>query len=300
MIHLNFILYLLSFVAATASVTGAILFYFHYRKLVLIYYALMLSVPTLLLLHRIAELYCTVMIHQTVASVSTTLLIIEKIAFSIGIFIGPYFMHHLLGLPLSRLQKLTYHLIATVYIILAAVEITTLNFPVTKLLKNVLSMPLLFGMYGYCLVMAAINLKKLASPLLKKIVFLSFCISLIILPFSILQYIQQRPFLPGFMERPLLFIALFVLTIVFTINYFNRPAYFANKGLTDYFKTQFAITNRESEIILHVIQGHPNQTIGEKLFISTRTVESHLYSIFQKLGVKNRVQLTNLIQTNKN
>jgi DNA-binding CsgD family transcriptional regulator len=42
-----------------------------------------------------------------------------------------------------------------------------------------------------------------------------------------------------------------------------------------------------------------NQDIGEKLFISIRTVESHLYTIFQKTNVKNRVQLANLIQTNQ-
>ena len=46
-------------------------------------------------------------------------------------------------------------------------------------------------------------------------------------------------------------------------------------------------------------KGHSNIEIGDKLFISTRTVESHLYSIFQKCGIKSRSQLINLIMSNK-
>ena len=38
--------------------------------------------------------------------------------------------------------------------------------------------------------------------------------------------------------------------------------------------------------------GLTNRQIGERLFISARTVETHLTHVFTKLGVKNRVQLT--------
>lgn len=51
------------------------------------------------------------------------------------------------------------------------------------------------------------------------------------------------------------------------------------------------LSPREAEIVELVRQGLPNASVGEKLFISTKTVESHLYRIYQKLGVKNRVQL---------
>jgi len=299
MIHLNFILYLLSFAAAAASITGAVLFYFHYKKIVLLYYSLILMVPTILLLHRMSEIYCGVMIHQKSFLLMISLTTLEKIAFSLGMFTGPFFLHQLLGLPLSRLTKTLYIVIACIYTLLAFGEIVTLHYSITFLFRNILSMPLLFGMYGYCLVIAALNLGKLGNPLLKKVVMAFFGISVMIFPFSVIQYFTQKPLLPGFMERPILFICLFVCTILFTVKYFNRPAYFDDKNLTGYFKDTFAITNRESEIVQLVLQGHSNQLIGEKLFISTRTVESHLYSIFQKLGVKNRIQLANLIQTNK-
>jgi len=40
--------------------------------------------------------------------------------------------------------------------------------------------------------------------------------------------------------------------------------------------------------------GLSNRHIGEKLFISEGTVKSHLHTIYEKLGVAGRVQLTNL------
>ena len=38
-------------------------------------------------------------------------------------------------------------------------------------------------------------------------------------------------------------------------------------------------------------EGLSNRQIGERLFLSPRTVGSHLYKAFPKLGVSNRAQL---------
>lgn len=47
------------------------------------------------------------------------------------------------------------------------------------------------------------------------------------------------------------------------------------------------------------MNGDSNREIGENLFILPKTVENHLYSIYQKTDVRNRVQLVNLIHGNK-
>ena len=57
-----------------------------------------------------------------------------------------------------------------------------------------------------------------------------------------------------------------------------------------------SITNREKEIIRLVMDGCSNKQIGDKLFISLSTVKTHIYSIFRKMNVRSRVQLTVLIQ----
>lgn len=52
------------------------------------------------------------------------------------------------------------------------------------------------------------------------------------------------------------------------------------------------LTPRESEIVQHVARGLRNAEIGKRLFISEATVKAHLVSVFQKLGIRDRVELT--------
>jgi DNA-binding CsgD family transcriptional regulator len=52
------------------------------------------------------------------------------------------------------------------------------------------------------------------------------------------------------------------------------------------------ISKREEEVIHLVCQGLTNQEIADRLFISLKTVKDHNYRIFQKTGVRNRVELT--------
>jgi two-component system, NarL family, response regulator len=51
------------------------------------------------------------------------------------------------------------------------------------------------------------------------------------------------------------------------------------------------LTFREAEIVRYVSTGLRNAEIAERLAISESTVKTHLNNIFQKLGVRNRIQL---------
>jgi LuxR family transcriptional regulator of csgAB operon len=50
------------------------------------------------------------------------------------------------------------------------------------------------------------------------------------------------------------------------------------------------LTKRESEILGTIAEGASNEEVAEKFFISPHTVKSHLYNIFKKVGVSNRLQ----------
>lgn len=50
------------------------------------------------------------------------------------------------------------------------------------------------------------------------------------------------------------------------------------------------LTNQELRILALVAQGWRNAMIAQELYISTRTVENHLYHIFDKLDVSSRTE----------
>ena len=50
------------------------------------------------------------------------------------------------------------------------------------------------------------------------------------------------------------------------------------------------LTRRECEVLTLVADGHSNREIGERLYISDRTVARHLTNIFHKIGVTSRTQ----------
>lgn len=81
--------------------------------------------------------------------------------------------------------------------------------------------------------------------------------------------------------------------------YANRPALgpdIARKLLMDIQNEEggaiggSALTDREIEILQHMALGMTNQEIADKLFLSERTVRTHVTNILAKLGLSNRTQ----------
>ena len=73
------------------------------------------------------------------------------------------------------------------------------------------------------------------------------------------------------------------------------------KASIERYKAEFQsnLTKRESEIIHLIAKGYNSKKIGEKLFISHHTVDTHRKKILEKTECKNAVELT-LFATNNN
>jgi DNA-binding NarL/FixJ family response regulator len=56
------------------------------------------------------------------------------------------------------------------------------------------------------------------------------------------------------------------------------------------------ITSREKEVLQLICKEYNNQEIGEQLFVSTRTIETHRYNLLQKLGAKNTLGLVRIAE----
>lgn len=57
----------------------------------------------------------------------------------------------------------------------------------------------------------------------------------------------------------------------------------------------FGLTKREREIVEKILEGKSDRRIGEELYISPRTVDTHLQNIYRKCNVSSRSQLSTLV-----
>ena len=57
------------------------------------------------------------------------------------------------------------------------------------------------------------------------------------------------------------------------------------------------LTPQELQIVQMVTQGLSNSVITQRLYLSRRTVESHLYRVYPKLGVSSRAELVSVLSS---
>ena len=62
-----------------------------------------------------------------------------------------------------------------------------------------------------------------------------------------------------------------------------------NKDFTEKIN-KLNISKREIEVLTLIFNGHSNDEIAQKLFVSKNTIKSHIKNIYSKLDVKNRMQ----------
>jgi DNA-binding NarL/FixJ family response regulator len=82
----------------------------------------------------------------------------------------------------------------------------------------------------------------------------------------------------------------FFLMLAFVVNFQLKMTGHAQMNLNQ-FLNKYGITDRESEIILHLCKGKSNKVISTELFIEEGTVKAHLQNIYKKLNVKNRTEV---------
>ena len=72
--------------------------------------------------------------------------------------------------------------------------------------------------------------------------------------------------------------------------FFDQEAIADSQGANPRGKTKEGLTPREQEVLRHLATGCTNKEIAQDLFISEKTVKTHLNSIFRKLKVTRRLQ----------
>ena len=146
---------------------------------------------------------------------------------------------------------------------------------------------------------------KVAEEILKK----QPCIAIVILTMHEDEYYLQEFLKTG--------VRAFVLkkstcsNLIEAINAAFNGNYYIDPAFSDYFVSNLIehpdkktgkishLTKRELEVLKLLVLGYTNSQIGERLFISKRTVETHRTNIMTKLGLKSRAELVRFAIDNK-
>jgi len=80
----------------------------------------------------------------------------------------------------------------------------------------------------------------------------------------------------------------------------QRLALFRDKqAVNEQNLNNYALTNREKEVAVLLVEGNSYKQIAEKLFISLPTVKTHASNVYKKCKVTNRMELIGLLGSNR-
>jgi len=300
MLHLVLAFYLAALMAGMFSMSQAITIWQRYRKVMIRRYAAFLAALLLVLLAFLVDLYAHVAGVQADALPRALTWALQAAGGTLYIVICPYLFHSLVGRAVPAWQRWLF-VALDIAVVLAA--LASLAVPSVTVLPEALAV-VLFGMILYGLIYTAVNLGAIGEPVLRRALRVFFWLTAVFFPLMLIDSaMSELPFLSVFrsmnnLAQPLYFFFLTGLTILFGLRYLNRPAYAEKGRLTGYFLSAFGITSREAEIIHLLMDGASLTGIGHKLFISPRAAENQVYRIYQKLGVRNRVQMFQMLTTN--
>lgn len=301
--HLALLYYLVSLVAGCVSIGLCLLIYRQYRKTLLRDYALFLCALALILAALLLTLYgelAGLSVGKHGVAVASNIL--DKLGAVVFLASAPFFFHRLLALPIALAQRAAYIALAGAAGLLAVLASTL---PPGRL-PFALPLTMMYGMILYCLVLVGLNLHRVGDPTLRKVLRLFFFISLGFFPLMLTEILRER--LPAplslydlfeLFALPSYFLVINVLSIVLCFRTLSQPPFLAGGQLTAHFVTRFGITAREGEIVQLLTAGRSYNEMADALFISYKTVDNHVQNIYQKTGVKNRLQLANLLQANR-
>jgi two-component system invasion response regulator UvrY len=75
----------------------------------------------------------------------------------------------------------------------------------------------------------------------------------------------------------------------------DGASHLTNQGLPDYHDSPFSkLSRRESEVVNLILQGKSIKEMSKMLILSDKTVNTYRYRLYDKLNIKNDVQLTRL------
>mgnify|MGYP003558250219 FL=1 len=148
---------------------------------------------------------------------------------------------------------------------------------------------------SYCLVVAVRSYGTIENKLVRNVAMVFCIISLSIVPLLVLCAIWTPLRSLTFALVELAYFIMYLTFMFISLDKTEKNVERRNEEptLEDYGK--YHITEREFDVIKLIRKGMTNKEIGYELGISVNTVNNHIANIFQKTGVRSRIDLLNVL-----
>lgn len=285
MSYIVLIIYLASFATGAMALALAILYSAtvktKWSKYIVPLQAVLVGVMVLGLLMQYARLF----------SGNMTLVLVVRgiltgvLAYFIVVF--PWAISQLVSQPLKRWALIPLVLVSALYVALTVLDM------IFKVASLQLGISILVGcLYFSCIALIWSNLKRIEDKLTRSFLLVFNIVSLSMIPVSILAIIFPEF---EFSSYSLYYLAFSIIMVTYFFNYFSSVSKEHENSIAITFDkaSSFKISEREFEVVKLVEEGQTNKEIAQALGISVNTVNNHLANIFQKTGVRSRIDLLN-------
>ena len=299
--HIFVIMHIIALLFSFTSIFFTFMIYSKKRSSAVKNYAFLLIGLTLTLAEQTAASYLRVnAIGQTYLEVILTM--ISSTGCSLIIFYLPSFMY-------SFFEKEMPALVRSIFWVLACIPLVTIvlyyTLPWPFIILTVSNLALLISVI-YTVTIGIKYLKTLSDKR-RRILKVFLTVMCLFIPYLFLDIkIESLPgigrhFPYGILSLPLFYIILNSISLYIGVKEWTKSSIIEEKlqdaptANTDEMLHQFNITPREREVISLLIKGYSYTQMADELVISLSTTKSHVYNIYQKTGVKNKVELINLL-----
>lgn len=309
------ILYLISFIIGFSTIFYSVIYYIIERITWLKYYIVFLFLFGFLLLIRAIKLLSFLAIPLFLSNSIFNILyyFTLSVSMSLILYFIPAFLYRFLNLKWKVKENVLYLVLSVIFFVLSILGII-LNFNF-YIVANIIFYLLIL----YLLILGFINYKNIKDKMMKLIVKILGLITVFIYPIMVYQLItiNKNSLDIGSIDITLVLfyiwwnLVMLGFLLWYFINIIKNKNMFVNESLNNNsndlknienennaikkeLKEEIInLTKREKQILSYLLSGKTNKEVALILDISLNTVNNHVANIYDKSGVKNRVELVN-------
>ncbi len=295
--HLVLYFFYFTLVICICSCLFAVYFYYKSRFRLWLYYIFFFAFIGIKVFLNSLLFYVKLNITQQ-TSFEAVLYNFSMNASYIIIFILPFLFHSVLGIPGKKKANLLSAVFAGIGIIIKIIPyFLNINnkdniLYYSVIIQHILTILILL----YCIIITFLAYRKINIRENKNIALLSLVFScFIILDTEFFLWFYRYSAADSF-HYWLNAFYYFIWCVLILLHGRNLQENYSDSSpsldLKESFIKEYNLTEKECEIIRMILTGKSNREIGETLFISIKTVKNHIYNIYQKINVKNRMELS--------